>query len=338
LPFFIPFLVLFILSEKDLYLTHLERRGASFFGELLASVRSGHPADTMPSERELLDALWALAWSGAITNDTFAPLRALVARGTRSRAGRSDARARSGRAAAAVAGRWSLVSQRVPADVDPTRRAHARALVLLDRWGIVARNVMDVERIAGGFAAVYPVLRAMEESGKLRRGHFVSGLAGAQFAFAGAVDQLRAARPAEAGTDPEAVVLAACDPANPYGSLLPWPVARTPDARPRRAAGATVVLVDGAPALFVDRGARHAATFPSAPEARERRVAAARALRALLLDRRRRTLRIERVDGESALASPWRDAFLLAGFRADYKGLTLDRFAAESSHRHPADE
>ncbi len=317
-------------------LTHLERSGASFFGELLASTRAGRSADTEPSEREVLDALWTLVWAGAITNDTFAPLRALVSRGTRPRPGRSDARLRSARAAATVAGRWSLVSQLAPAPVEPTRRAHARALLLLDRWGIVARNVMDVEAMPGGFAAVYPVLRAMEESGQLRRGHFVDGLAGAQFAFSGAVDRLRAARlVAGSANRPEAVVLAACDPANPFGSLLPWPAPRTSDARPRRAAGAFVVVVDGAPALFLDRGARQVASFATAHEAPEVLIAAARAVRVLLLDRRRRALRIERIDGESALTSPVRDAFLHAGFRADYKGLTLDRFAAESANSPP---
>ena len=317
-------------------LTHLERRGASFFGELLASARAGRSGDTAPAEREVLDALWTLVWAGAITNDTFAPLRALVSRGTRPRPGRSDARLRRGRAAATVAGRWSLVSQLAPTPVEPTRRAHARALVLLDRWGVVARNVMDVEAMPGGFAAVYPVLREMEESGQLRRGHFVDGLAGAQFAFSGVVDQLRAARLAAGSADRlEVVVLAACDPANPFGSLLPWPTPRTPDARPRRAAGTSVVIVDGTPALFLDRGARQVASFAAAHDGPERLVAAARALRALLLDRRRRALRIERIDGESALTSPLRDAFLRAGFRADYKGLTLDRFGAASANGPP---
>ncbi len=313
-------------------LAHLEQRGASFFGELLAGARAGRSADTAPSERALLDALWGLVWAGAITNDTFAPLRALASRGTRPRPGRSDARLRHGHAAAAVAGRWSLVSQLAPTPAEPTRRAHARARLLLDRWGVVARDVLDVEAMPGGFTSVYPVLRAMEEAGQLRRGHFVDGLVGAQFAFAGVVDQLRAARLSAPRADgPEVVVLAACDPANPYGSLLPWPAPYAPGTRPRRATGASVVLVDGAPALFLDRGARHVASFAAAHEAPELLSAAARALRVLLIDRRRRALRIERIDGESALASPQRDAFLHAGFRADYKGLTLDRFTAESS-------
>jgi len=193
-----------------------------------------------------------------------------------------------------------------------------------------------VESIPGGFSAVYPVLRAMEETGKLRRGHFVEGLAGAQFAFAGAVDQLRSARSAASrpegtaaeGEGPEAIVLAACDPANPFGALLPWPPSRVPEARPRRAAGAAVVLVDGLPALFLDRGGRQATSFAAAHDEPGALEAAAATLRALLLDRRRRSLRLERIDGVPALESPLRDAFLRAGFRAEYKGLALDRFAA----------
>jgi ATP-dependent Lhr-like helicase len=231
----------------------------------------------------------------------------------------------------AAAGRWSLVAQLADPPAEPTRRAHARALGLLDRWGIVAREALDVEAIPGGFSAVYPVLRAMEETGKLRRGHFVEGLAGAQFAFAGAVDQHRAVRAPRAAAEhaaPEALVLAACDPANPFGALLPWPAPRVPEARPRRAAGAAVVIVDGLPALFLDRGGRQAASFAPAHDEPGALDAAAAALGELRLDRRRRALRIERIDGAPALASPLRDAFLRAGFRADYKGLTLDRFAA----------
>lgn len=201
--------------------------------------------------------------------------------------------------------------------------------MLLDRWGVVARDALAHESVAGGFAAVYPVLRAMEESGKIRRGLFVEGLGGAQFAFAGAVDQLRAAR--EPGDAPEAVLLAASDPANAYGAVLPWPAARRPNAgQPRRSAGARVVLLDGALALYLDRGGRHLQSFAAAGDGEALAIAAG-ALRGLLADRRRRALRIERIDGEPALDSPLRGAFEAAGFRADYKGLALDRFAAESA-------
>ncbi|RIL06815.1 MAG: DEAD/DEAH box helicase [Proteobacteria bacterium] len=293
-------------------LERLEQRGASFFAELL---QAAGPA----TEREVQGALWDLVWAGLVTNDTFAPLRALAVRG--------ETRKRGKHAPTQATGRWSLVSTLAAPNADATRRAHARAVVLLDRWGVVARDALGVEAIAGGFSAVYPVLRAMEEAGKIRRGHFVDGLGGAQFAFAGAVDQLRAARATP--PSPEAVLLAASDPANAYGAMLPWPEPRPQNGgQPRRAAGATVVLVDGELALFLDRNARHLVSFPSigSGEALARAVGA---LRSLLLDRRRRALRIERIDGEPALDSPLRALFEHAGFRAEYKGLALDRYAAE---------
>ncbi len=304
-------------------LDHLERRGASFFAELLATAGSA-------TERQVFDALWDLVWAGLVTNDTFNPLRALAARAEKRRPGKG--------APSPAAGRWSLVAQLVAAPVDATRRAHARSLVLLDRWGIVARDALAAESIAGGFSAVYPVLRAMEEAGKIRRGHFVDGLGGAQFAFAGAVDQLRTVRDRKDATD--IVLLAASDPANAYGAVLPWPApteraASEASTRPRRAAGASVVLVDGELGLYLDRAGRHALTF-SAVGSGEALALAARALRGVLADRRRRALRIEKIDGEAALDSPHRAAFEQAGFRAEYKGLALDRFAAESADRASA--
>ena len=309
-------------------LEHLAQRGACFFTELLAAAGGA-------TEREVLDALWDLVWLGLATNDTFAPLRALALRGERRRPGRG--------APSAAAGRWSRVADLAPpapgagdprapgaplSAADATRRAHARALVLLERWGVLSREATLAEEVAGGFGAVYPVLRAMEEAGKLRRGDFVDGLEGAQFAFAGAVDQLRAAR--AAGEAPRAAALAASDPANPFGAALPWPPLRREDAgRPRRAAGAIVALVGGAPALFLERSARSALTFREGGEG-EALVLAARALQGLFADRRRRALRIERIDGEPALTSPLRGAFEAAGFRAEYKGLALGRFEAEA--------
>jgi ATP-dependent Lhr-like helicase len=291
-------------------LAHLARRGACFFAELLGAASGA-------GEREVQGALWDLVWLGLVTNDTFAPLRALAHRGDRRRPGRG--------AGSAASGRWSRVADLVSgAPVDATRRAHARALVLLDRFGVVSREALVAEEVAGGFGGIYPVLRAMEEAGKLRRGHFVEGLGSAQFAFAGAVDQLRAARALPGGS--AAWVLAASDPANPYGTVLAWPATRLESAgRPRRVAGAAVALVEGVPALFLERSGRHVLTFSEDPESLLR---AAQALRGLFVDRRRRALRIERIDGEPALSSPLRAPFELAGFRSEYKGLALDRFVA----------
>src|SRR5207253_10434351 len=172
--------------------------------------------------------------AGLVTNDTLQPLRALAAR-------RASATLRT-------AGRWSATRNLLLRQAPETERAHARAIMLLERHGVVSREAAAAEAIPGGFAAVSPVLRAMEEAGKVRRGYFVGGLAGAQFALPGAIDRLRAERPDAPGFDdessgPDVVVMAALDPANPYGALLPWPDDAT--SRPRRAAGAQVVLVGG---------------------------------------------------------------------------------------------
>jgi len=217
-----------------------------------------------------------------------------------------------------------------PLFADPpgdTERAHARALVLLERHGVLARAALPLEGIAGGFAAVYPVLRAMEESGRVRRGHFVDGYEGAQFAFGGVVDRLRAAR--EPSDETRIDVLAAADPAQPYGALLPWPAPRAEPARPRRAAGCRVVLADGEPVLFAERGASRVFSFATREPHRdaERLAASVRALVHAARGPRteRRGLRIERIDGDEAAASPIATVFVEAGFRRGYKGLELDR-------------
>src|SRR6185369_5843866 len=143
-------------------------------------------------------------------------------------------------------------------DDNATRRATVLAETLLERHGVLTRGAVMAEGTTGGFAAVYPVLAAMEERGAARRGYFVEGLGAAQFALPGAVDRLRG------GTEHrDALVLAATDPANPYGAALPWPE-RVIDAgdgeraghRAGRKAGALVVTVDGDLALYVERGGR----------------------------------------------------------------------------------
>ncbi len=301
-------------------LAHLEARGASFFAELQGAAGSTEPKD-------VLDALYDLVWWGLVTNDTFAPLRALgtPVRGSRRRGPRAPA--------PASAGRWSLVAplfEGGPAAARPsdTERGHARTLTLLERHGVLARAAIALEAIPGGFASVYPVLRAMEEGGRVRRGHFVEGFEGAQFAFPGVVDRLRGAR--EPAAEPEARVFAAVDPAQPFGALLPWPGPRFEAARLRRAAGCRVVVVDGEPALFVERGAGRVFTFEGSEPHREteRLESAARALAAAGRRRGAERLRIEQIDGEEAAASPFVEAFLAAGFRRGYKGLELDRLGA----------
>jgi ATP-dependent Lhr-like helicase len=146
-------------------------------------------------------------------------------------------------------GRWSLVADLQPVIPAPTPRATALCEVLLRRHGVLVREAVAPEPFTGGFTGIYPVLRAMEERGHIRRGHFVEGLGGIQFAVPGAVDQLRAQRDRTGGPP---LLLAATDPANPFGSLLPWPEL---SGRPSRAAGAWVVVRDGLLRVHVERGA-----------------------------------------------------------------------------------
>jgi ATP-dependent Lhr-like helicase len=299
---------------------HLTTRGASFYRAIHAAAGGG-------SDREMLDALWDLVWAGEVTNDTFAPLRALRwKRPTGSGGGAGARRGRPGRLTALgppeAAGRWSLVE---PVEgVSATERLHAQALALLDRHGVLTREAVVAEGMDGGFAGVYPILRALEEAGRIRRGYFVDGLGAAQFALAGALDRLRAVRDGEEGSGTPAVhVLAAADPANPYGAALGWPRRSDTDRRPfQRAAGAYVVLVDGIAALYLERGGSTLQTFP-ASDTPDIRVAALAGIHGLVRDGRFRELAIRKVDGEDIATSPWRPFLLEAGFSAGYRGLTL---------------
>jgi ATP-dependent Lhr-like helicase len=295
-------------------LDHLSGRGASFFVALLAACA---PA---PGE-QVLAAVGDLAWAGLVTNDTFQPLRLLG----RARAGAGRRRAREN--ALAASGRWSLVRELTAGAPSPTECAHRRAHKLLERHGIVSREVATIEALPGGFSAVYPVLRAMEEAGKVRRGYFVEGLGGAQFASPGAVDRLRGLRQRADDDQPVVIVLAAVDPANPYGWLLPWPAhVEDGNAGLRRAAGARVVLMSGEIVLYLDKGARRLVTFSGAMQAedRERMRLAARALVAVASARRGKMLRIETIDGEPARRSPHAEALRAAGYFADPRGLVLE--------------
>ena len=296
----------------------LSRRGASFFGPLRTEVRDARTDD------ELLDALWDLVWSGEVTNDTLAPLRALALPRSRSRSVRPGRPAGTGPPRAA--GRWSLVADLVGEGRSPTERSHAQALALLERHGVVTREAVLAEGLTGGFASVYPVLKAMEEAGRARRGYFVEGLGAAQFALPGAVDRLRAARDVDGEGGPRILVLAAADPAQPYGASLAWPRDGDAERLPLlRVPGAYVVLADGAPALYVERGGRGLLTLP-AFAASDVAAAAIGALRLLLAPvGPMRELRLERVDrlppAESALA----EALRAIGFRPSYRSWLLKR-------------
>jgi ATP-dependent Lhr-like helicase len=237
-----------------------------------------------------------------------------------------------------AAGRWSRVPAR---EEDPTRRAHAQAEALLDRHGVLTRGAVMAERVPGGFAAVYPVLRAAEESGRTRRGYFVESLGAAQFASPGAVDRLRSfatdrlPSPADAGPGSRrrgeatpAVVLAAADPAQPFGAALPWPE-RPADGdgdrgrghRAGRKAGALVVLVDGALTLYVERGGRTLLSWTEDPTVLQ---AAADALALAVREGSLGRLAVERADGESVhTATALSEALEAAGFRPTPRGLRL---------------
>jgi ATP-dependent Lhr-like helicase len=286
----------------------LASRGASFWPDL---VQAAGTAD----ERLVLAALWDLVWAGEITNDTLAPLRALL--GRRPRAGASG-RPRPGAlrrlGPPAGQGRWSLVAPLLEPVPSPTHIAHARAMQLLERYGIVTRETVLAEGAPGGFAAVYGVLKALEESGKARRGYFVSGLGAAQFALPGAVDRLREHR--EPAIEIRALALPAADPAQPYGATLPWPDSA---GRPARAAGAYVVSLDGSPAAFLERGARTLFTF----DGRADDATWADALAGLVKDGRLRRIELTRIDGIPASESPLADGLRELGFVEGYRGLSF---------------
>ena len=331
--------------------------GAFFFRPLLEAVRRG--GQERVSEKELMTALWDLVWAGEVSGDTIAALRARLGNGRpahRSRS-RGPRRARYGRpggislgsalASGAVTppdavGRWTLL----PApDPNPTARMLARAEVLLDRYGVVTRGSVTAEGVEGGFAGVYRVLAAAEEAGRVRRGYFIEGLGAAQFASGGAVDRLRASsKPVGITRNPwdnpapvdqgRTLVLAAADPANPYGAALAWPDRSADPAdddlakparsghKPGRKAGALVVLVDGALILYVERGGR---TFLSYSEEPADLRAAADALALAVREGALGPLTVRSADGDPVLGSehPLAAALADAGFHVTPRGLRI---------------
>ena len=353
--------------------------GGYFFAALTAALEG------VAEGAAVRDALWDLVWAGELTNDTFAPLRAKLGQRRGAATGRGGGARRMGRYAAGrqpavgrptvgrtnpgplgrtalgrigapdVAGRWSALPRR---DAEGPLAEYARAEVMLDRYGVLTRGSVTAERVPGGFAAVYRILAAAEEAGRVRRGYFVEGLGAAQFATTGAVDRLRAtSRPLDvAGGDAagrgfagwdvagrgaadregerDCLVLAAGDPANPYGAALPWPP-RAPSPvdesaepgrghQPARKAGAVVVLRDGALVLYVERGGRSMLTWSDDPGVLG---AAARALATAVHAGALGRLMVERSDGEPLLGSPHplSRALADAGFHATPRGLRLRR-------------
>jgi len=301
----------------DALRAHLAAHGASFWAELMTAVLGSGAHGT---DAEVLEALWDLVWAGEVTNDSLAPLRARVS-GGRIRAADRSRRPRPGRLSRlgppAGAGRWSAVSALARHAASPTEIAAARANALLDRYGVLTRQAALGEGVEAGFAGVYPVLQAMEDRGQLRRGYFIGGLGAAQFARPGAVDRLRAVSGPAADDEPApVVVLAATDPAQPYGASLPWPASA---GRPARAAGTYVVIDDGEPVAYLERGGRSILTFPTDRAT----VSWVDALAGLVRSGRVASLEIGRIDGEPATGSTWEDQLVSAGFRPGYRGLVL---------------
>ncbi len=310
-------------AVHDMIRAVLGAHGASFWSQLRAGTA---PA----TEAEVLTALWDLVWAGEVTNDSLAALRAVLSGGRGRKpavsasgavsAARHRARPRPGRLRSigppAGAGRWSLVAPLLEPRPTSTAASHAAALQLLERHGVLTREAVLAEGVSGGFAGVYGVLKVLEERGQVRRGYFVSGLGAAQFALPGAVDRLRSLRDAEAPAP--ALVLAATDPAQPYGAALGWPVA---PGRPSRSAGALVVLGDGAPLVWLDRKGHHLVPFPASVED----LRWADALASIVKDGRVRSLEIRRVGGEPVASAPpeVRAALIGAGFVDGYRGLVL---------------
>lgn len=236
----------------------LDERGALFFDEIARSL-GAFPQD-------VLAALWQLVWAGHVTNDTLAPLRSLGRgrAGECRRAGRRGRTFRSRRLARLPGseGRWSLLRQPGESWPSATERTIALASQLVARHGVLTKNAVSKELAPGGFAALYPVLKQMEEAGKVRRGYFVEGLGGAQFAAPGADDMLRRP-PSTMDNDviQTACVMAATDPASAFGAALPWPPRGDETGRPSRSSGARVIVFDGMLVGFISSGGNHLTTF-----------------------------------------------------------------------------
>jgi ATP-dependent Lhr-like helicase len=307
---------------------YLASHGASFFAAIREGTGQGFPTDTV-------DALWELVWMGLVTNDTLHPLRTYTGAAESRRARRpSPAKFRSRRSSPRTSeGRWSLVETVTATPATVTEWGAATAHQLLTRHGVVTRETVSSEAIAGGFSAIYQVLRAMEDAGRIRRGYFVAGLGGAQFAMPAALDLLRAQR--EVPEAPQTAVLAATDPANPYGTLLKWPetsAANGADATPAdigrgatRTVGALVVLVDGLAAGYLRRGERDLLlALPEAEPSRSRVAQAlARALIQLALSRPegQRGMFLETINGVRAGQHPATRWFVAEGFAMGAEGL-----------------
>ncbi len=292
----------------------LRERGASFFSRITAAV-GGFPA-------ELEEEMWALAWAGIVTNDSLQPLRSFttgtVDRADRHLGARVPRGARYGAKPAVparVSGRWWLVEECVADGHTSTEKVAGRLKLLLRQNGLVTRDIVAAAGIPGGFSAIYPLLTSMELAGKLRRGNFVADLGGLQFALPEVVESLRRLR--ESPKEPQCLILSACDPANPYGLLVPWP-ATSSGRRVSRTVGATVGLVDGYALFWLNADGSQLYTFVPVDAQRDISKQLRAAVHALALEvetGRRKAIHITSVDGTSPAPPLWHDALLAEGFR-----------------------
>ena len=321
------------LSERErLIVEHLRGHGASFFQTLHDALGGGYPGET-------LEALWSLVWRGLLTNDAVHALRAYCqkpAGGGRSKPTRrvhNQAGFRSRRTTPPTAqGRWSLNAVAFDTERNTTEWSHAIAQQLLTRYGVVFRETAHAENLPGGFSAVYDVLKAMEESGRVRRGYFAADLGATQFAMPAAVDLLRSLRVAGNENSSEVLMLAATDPANPYGALMRWPPAPEEGSSLTRSVGARVVLVDGALTAYLRRGNSNVQVM--LPEEEPGRSKAARALAEFLVsyvqrmedgDRGRGGMLITSINGVGVVEHPMAKYLLNAGFQAAPLGFNVRR-------------
>ncbi|WP_270366284.1 ATP-dependent helicase [Microbacterium algeriense] len=314
--------------EAEIAVDSLEARilqslqiGGAYFAAQLKEMTAAE------NEQSVLEALWSLTWSGHVTNDTFAPIRSLLAGGSQAHKVRRKApRARTYRGMSltrtaprptSIGGRWSLLPE---TEKDASRRATVTAGLLLDRYGVVTRGAVQAEGVPGGFAQAYRVLAGFEEAGHCRRGYVIEKLGAAQFAASGTVDRLRTYAGLADPPPRTAVTLAATDPANPYGAALGWPKLEGVSHRPGRKAGALVVLVDGALVLSLERGGRTVLSFSDDGEVLR---AAATDLAATARSRRLDTLTVEKVNGEGVYGTELALALQEAGFVQTPRGFTL---------------
>jgi ATP-dependent Lhr-like helicase len=319
-------------TKEEEIVGYLRTRGASFFQDLHDGVGGGYPGET-------LEALWSLVWQGKVTNDGMAALRAYCERPAATSRGkkvhRQGAGFRSRRTTPPTAqGRWALQGAAFGESGLDATWSLATAQQLLTRYGVVFRETAHAEGLVGGFSAIYDVLKAMEESGKVRRGYFAADLGATQFAMPAAVDLLRSLRVEREGEKSEMLMLAATDPANPYGALLRWPAGGDAGSSLTRSVGARVILCDGALVAYLRRGNPNVQVF--LPEEEPGRGQVAKALAEFFVARvqgdregedaaGRAGMLIATVNGVAVAESAMAKELLEAGFVAGAMGFNVRR-------------